>query len=72
MPNVPASEVDVGWWCGIVPAVIICPLVVSGNVFDLFGFCGNSGIAQGPSVASISVYYQEQGVKPVFVVCGEV
>lgn len=71
MPNVPASEVGVGL-CGNGPAVIMCPLVVSGDIFDLSGFCGNPGVAQGPSVASISAYYQEQGMMYVFVVCREV
>ncbi|MEJ1280501.1 hypothetical protein NN561_011446 [Cricetulus griseus] len=45
----------------------MCPLVVSGDIFDLSGFCGNPGVAQGPSVASISAYYQEQGMMYVFV-----
>lgn len=53
MPSVPGSVVGVGL-CASMPAAIICPLVVSGNAFDLSGFCGNPGVTRGLSVASIS------------------
>lgn len=55
MPRVPGSVVGVGL-CASVPAAIICPFVVSGNAFDLSGFCGNPGVTQGFSVASISAF----------------
>lgn len=42
--------------CASASAVIICPLVVSGNAFDLSGFCGNPGVTQSLSVASISAF----------------
>lgn len=53
MPSVPGSVVGVGL-CACLPAAIMCPLVVSGNAFDLSGFCGNPGVTRGHSVASIS------------------
>lgn len=57
MPSVPTSEVGVGLHSSVPPlAVIIGPLVVSGNVFDLFGFCGNPAVTQGPFVAPISAF----------------
>jgi hypothetical protein len=49
------SVVGVGV-CASASAVIICPLVVSGNAFDLSGFCGNPGVTQSLSVASISAF----------------
>lgn len=42
--------------CASESAVISCLLVLSGNAFDFPGFCGNIGVTQDPSVASISAF----------------
>lgn len=72
MPSVLISVVGVGL-CASVSAVISCPLVVSGNSFDLSGFCGKPGVTQGLSVASISVFIiKNREWRLCLWVCGEV
>lgn len=54
--------------CASVSAVISCLLVLSGNAFDLSWFLWKHRSYSGPLCAfHFCLYYQEQGVEPVFV-----